>query len=305
MATLQRTPTTTADSLSKKLKPKELKKLKIYRLCNMVDIDRGAMNLDTGQYERPVNPVFILDGTTTIYDKHEEEISQRTKILRNVTSVRPTMKDGASVLEEIVEPVTFIEGSLIIQPSQYNTYAFLERHDGNKANPYRDKSKRVIFEPIEDEKEAADILQQTGMELNARAKALSMPMDECRAVAQTLGIVNYAGKNSEDLRIDLDLKAKQNPRAFIMATRDVEAKVKIQVKDLQVLGVIKCNANSNSWLWNLSAGKFKDNELILSYPATDNPEEALVKFIIEGPKEAKEAYQVFGEILKNPEDYIG
>lgn len=306
MTTVVKMPTTTADSLSSKLRPRELKQMRIYRLCNMVDIDRGATNLDTGQYERPVNPVFILDGTTTIYDKFEPEASKRVKILRNVTSVRPTIKNGESVLEEIVESVMFVEGALIVQPTQYNTYAFLERHDGNRANPYRDKSKRIIFEPVEDDKEASEYLYLSNLELEARTKAMTMNINDCRAAAEKLGVQGYASKGSDDLRLDLDIKAKENPRAFIMATNDVGAKVKIQIRDLQKIEVIKCNTTSNSWLWAVNSGAYKANDVIMSYEATEeNPETALVKFIMNGPKEAKPIYEKFIEILKNPEEYIG
>lgn len=136
-------------------------------------------------------------------------------------------------------------------------------------------------------------------------KALTMTTDERRYTASRLDIKGWEAMDSGDLKIEMTLKAKQNPRAFIMATKDIRAKVKVQARDVQNLKVIYCDADINSWKWASNIDdQFKKNQTICEFKVDQNPEEVLLEYLLSGTKESNSVYEKFVEIIKNPEDYI-
>lgn len=137
--------------VSEPLKITELKdgESAIYRLviADYKDLSR----LD--QKDKPLNssPGRKMSGTTTIYDP----VTKKKIKIRNIESYRTIVTEFGEKEVPVVKRFHFPKGGQVsVIAEQRETYAWLERHDGNRDNPFRDRSKPVLFYRVNNAKQA-------------------------------------------------------------------------------------------------------------------------------------------------------
>lgn len=285
--------------LSNKLIPKKINKPKVYKLCGMGLLDYTRISEETNTPIPSVNPYVVIEGIESIVDKFEEDQYNQVKVIENIVGTRVVKRDGKSFTENEIAPIEFINGVCVVKPHEFYKYLFLERSNNNASNPFRDKSKPKVWEAVEDEKEASQLIADAEVKDDAILLSKTMSLEEARAYAQKLNI--NIDRPADAIRWDLRLRAEKDPKEFIKGSKDAKAKRKIQIMDAKAYGIIRFDAESNNWIWPNE--KHPDKRIIMSVPiGSESPEAALDNFFIE--KDGKGTYQKMVEALKTPEDYL-
>lgn len=283
--------------LHPRMMPKPLTKSKVYKLCNLGNIDPSTVSVETGRPRNNRNPFVLCEGYEEVFDKFEakENPTKAQKTLKNVVGTTTEKKDGKLFQVEKIEEVLFRDGLFIVRPNQINTYIFMERSNSNKSNPFRDTTKPPVWEPLEDSKTTATILRDDDILLDAQLIAKEMTFDEARAYAVKLNIP-VEGKQPEEIRWSLRGKAKDNPREFIRGSKDTRAMRKMQIGDALAYAIISFDADAKKWMWH-------DKKEICPVGIDKSASESLDEYFISG-KDGAKAYQQMVEKLKSPEDFI-
>ena len=210
--------------LSDKLMPRYPRKPTIARYYAV-----GLFEEDPLTGEMPEPPSSLIPGSYTIFDEGEENIGSQHKYIRNIINTEIVMRDGKQVEEKTDGEVFFPQGVLTIDVKRnWNLYVFLERHQGNGSNPFRDNSKQVIFKRVkEDYVDNAMKLAFEDLIHDAGTHIRNMAIDEARNVCEQLGLP--ISGTAQDIKFNLRefVKSKENAKRFfeIQPKRSVHSRL--------------------------------------------------------------------------------
>lgn len=289
--------------------PMQVKPLKhdqnaVYRLIECDEVDRSRVDEETGK-PRACQPRRSLfggrkDGTggVNIFDP----INRETYILQNVTGKRFEMVAGQRKEVPTIDRVTFERnGTKSIDSTQNGTYIFMERHPGNRDNPFRDKKKKPTFyrvnvnKVINQENEKFMIMTET------MAHIKNADLAELKSIYSKLDSgfkreINPA--TMEGLRRDLWRLAQKEPVVVMRCSNDKDVKMRIQMMDAEFYNIITFIDNSETaesdrtWI-------FSDGKKICQIDLADNKIEGLIKFFEDKKAEGVKLYQkILGELKK-------
>lgn len=276
------------NNLSDKLKVKPAKEQVTYKVLGVGTVDH--LN------KRVMHPASVqIPGIDTIFDPFDKEIPNKT--IKYITGTYTEIKEGKEVIHEKIGDVVFESNGIItVQPQDFNLYEFMERTNINSSNKYRDKRVSARFERVDKVTEAKEKLEKEDLSLDAQQVAREMPLETLMGYAKEMGI--NVNRDEAQVRIDMRMKAKENPEAFIRnQTDNKKGLIKLQMTDAQTRGIISYDKEDNKWIIHEDLNKAT---LCLVDIGGESKLEQLLDFFIEDDK-GRDFYNRIVSRLKNPD----
>lgn len=285
--------------LSKKLQVPPLKdgEVAVFRLTN-------AFLKDPTREEPSCPEVVQLTGVEQINDPGEEGAARSKKIATVVKEYKAIGKNGQ--VKPIYEPLVFIRGEMRISSAEQAKYAFAMRSKKNTSNRFR----KLMGAGPKDElntfyllgsKETISVMKLADMKYYAEKLIREGSLTTLKEIAVTLNAnpdhrfkvhsyIEGASVDPEKLKWNLIQLAQQYPRQVVAACPNDEAKLKVQIYDALVYGVLTYEKGSYFLLG--------DNDMIeLHTPESDMDKvDSLIKFFMSDNGKTK--YALFAKALK-------
>lgn len=226
--------------------------------------------------KKPINPSGLsLKGKTTVIDRK----TRRPVTIMNVAAYIPTeLPSGdTKMVPRAQRAVWGKEGILAVNASQPELYAFLERHNANASNEFRDPSRRPLFFRVNRELEREEKMISNDLELEARLLVRDAGPSELKSIAE--GFDKNPNMDIGDLRIMLSNMAKQRPLQVIKHSNNKALKRKIFIKEGHDQFLILYQEAEKTWHWN--------------NPDMENTEICRVEV-------GEDKYEKLAEVLKSP-----
>jgi len=211
----------------------------------------------------------------TIYDKEQDTI-RAIRYCSNEPSIYLDEQSQNAIREHIV----FKDKTLIVPPNKPNLQDYLDAHPGNKAN-----GGNVFFE-INTERNAEADLDREFLLHDAVSLVRDKSIDDLLPVAIYLNI-NIEQKNQE-IRRELLMEAKANPKAFIEMFDNPMVKIRSAVKQAVDFQILRSRPDGMYW--------FDTNRLILACPAGQEPVDVMTRFCL-----TEKGASVYDEVLNRLE----
>lgn len=283
--------------LSKKLQVAPLKdgEVAVFRLTK-------AFLKEPSREEPSCPEVVQLSGVEQINDPGEEGVARSKKIATTVKEYKAIGKNGQ--VKPIYEPLVFIKGEMRVSAAEQAKYAFAMRSKKNTGNRYR----KLMGASAKDEvntfyllgsKETVSVIKLADMQYYAEKMIREATLSTLKEIAITLNAnpdqrfkvrsyIDGAQVDSEKLKWDLIQLAKAYPRQVVGACPNDEAKLKVQIYDALVYGVLTFEKDSYFLLG--------DNDMIeIHTPESDMDKvDSLIKFFMSD----KAKYALFAKALK-------
>ncbi len=283
--------------LSRRLqvKPLDLGQVKVFRLIHAGKIDKAITNSD-GSPAYAYNKSAHYTGYFTIFDNYEKDPTKKNKILKNVTGWSTEIKDGKEVINEIIENIVFTgQGVCIVKHTEPNKLICLTRANENESNPFRDKRIPALWKELSVTEGRKVEIELADMSFDAELIAMRGDIIEVKSICDKVGI-KTKGKQTEDIRHDLRMFGKMNPREVLRNSKNIEAKVKIMFEDASALRLISFLDDTRNWIWE------DDEAAICAVEIGKDPEEVLIDFLLKNKEASKRlAGYLKGEVLTEAE----
>ena len=165
----------------------------------------------------------------------------------------------------IVEPIVFEDG--ILRVDKHNTLLnkFLELH------PQRG----MVFEEVDFERDADSAIDKINYEIDALIAAKSLPIEKMEAICRVALGLNVDRMSSSELKRDVLLYAKQNPREFLEMLDDPDMDLDDHAYQFVNAGLISVRRNGDLW-FSLPDNKKK----ICSTPYGQDPMDVLAAWLM-------------------------
>lgn len=195
------------------------------------------------------------------YDK-EKNINRALRYASNQNSPFEDEQDGNA----IIEPIAFEGGMLFVPYTNPSLQKFLHIHP----------LKGVLFEEVDVEKDAAKELETFNTEVDALIECKNMSIEQSEMIARVMLGIDPTTISTKELRRDLMVFAKNDPRAFLDCLNNPELKMDSQVSTFFDKGLLSTRNNNREVWYNTPTNKKK----MLSVPFDSTPEEAVKLFLL-------------------------
>ncbi len=214
------------------------------------------------EYEltKPNGAIYMMRNTGyNLFDKDSGE-------MRNVrySSNEPSIYRDEQTLNPIKSPIVFQGGKLFVENSKPNLIAFLDNHPQNEENG------GSTFRRVDTAKKVQVELSSEFLVVDAIGLIRSKPLDDLLAVAVSRSM--DVDRPVEEVKHDLLVYAKRNPKLFIDAFDNPAVRTKATVKQADSYQIIKVSSDSVKW--------FDTNKLIVSVPAGKDPVDVFVRYLL-------------------------
>ena len=161
-------------------------------------------------------------------------------------------------------PIIFKEGNLFVPATQPNLAKFLDKHPGNEANGGNK------FRMIDHRKNAKQVIEKEFEVVDALVLIRTKPADDVISVATSLGY--NTDRLMDEIKHDLTVYAKKNPKAFIEMFDDPSTKVKSHVKQAISFGIISAKGGYVRWT--------DTNNHIIAVPEGKDPVDVFTRYCL-------------------------
>jgi len=206
----------------------------------------------------PGGIVYLMkSGPMGVYDASSDTIRsiryipQENTVWVDEQSSKPTKK-----------PIIFENGRLFVRPNQPNLANFLDLHPGNEANGGN------LFRLVNLNKTAKADLAKEYDTVDAIALLRTKPLNDLLSVATAFGI--NTNREVDEIKHDLLINAKANPKTFIEAFDNPAVEAKAKVKKAMDMGVIKLEKGHIKWT--------DTNRHIVAVPAGQDGVDVMTRF---------------------------
>lgn len=201
----------------------------------------------------------IKQKNITVFDEETGQVRQ-LRYSPNEMSVWVDEQSENTIREQIV----FVEGNLSVPYTKPNLIEYLTRHPDNKANGGN------VFNLVDSTKKA-DMELDTEFEiLDAVSMIRDKSIEDLLPAAMYLGI--STSQSNMEIKRELLLKAKTNPKGFIQLFDNPVVKVKSTVMSAIDFQILKSAADGMKW--------YDTNKLIVSTPAGQNTVDIMTRFCL-------------------------
>lgn len=241
-------------------------------------------------------PPLIIPGGYVIYDPFEKNVMGRDKYLKNVTRNERVIRDGKSVVEELVEDIVFNDGILSVAiEKEYLLYVLLELHPLNESYKWRPQGVAAAFRRTDIGKRKKWEETAAGMDLAFEAEKSIVDMRKSEDIIsyahaagiQTMGRMLESGDNS--VKTDLRRFARQNPIAFFKLNKNEYMAIKITTMNAFDMGLIDYRVDKRMWIFTT------DDSLLGQHLPGEEPMDAIVKLLQK--EEYRPQYEKMEEML--------
>lgn len=177
---------------------------------------------------------MLKSSNVSVFDKEKGAVVT----LRYCAGENSVYKDEQSPASTAT-PVVFKDGNLFVRPDQPNLAKFLDKHPGNEANGGKK------FRMIDHKKNAKEVIDKEFEVVDALVLIRTKPTDDILSVATSLGY--NTDRLMDEIKHDLTVYAKKNPKTFIEMFDNPATKVKSHVKQAISFGIISDKGGYIRW----------------------------------------------------------
>lgn len=244
---------------------------------------------------------IILPGTYQFYDKGKPDPSSRWMMMQNVTGARDIVIDkvtGKQVIEEVIEPIVLQNGVLTVNIEvQYRKYVFMELHPLNRSNKFRvENGPQAVFERVDlsASKSLAYKLAEQDLGRDAEGDVMKMDKDKVIGFATSCGIPTYENGQPRailEIKSDLRVFARKDPRQFYAMSNNLEAAVRMNVLDALGFGIIEYEPEKKRFVV-----PYVEDDPLFVHLVDEDANEALIKHM--ASKEGAEKYKALVNMIE-------
>jgi hypothetical protein len=219
-------------------------------LYKLISADQFSATTTT-EDDRPVlnNPAKNLAKQTLVRD-----IETGSKVMiGNVTSLEFKKNQDGSLKEvEITSPPKFKRGIMRLTIDEFATIQYMERHDGNQDNPFRDKKKTPVFFRVNPKKRATENSNRILMLGEALTWVGTCDRIEVKAINSALppGLKIDMNKDDDVIKSELLSLTEKDPITVMKASTNKKAILKITVMECEHLNIIMFDEEARKWFYN-------------------------------------------------------
>lgn len=165
----------------------------------------------------------------------------------------------------IIEPIVFEDGFLRVSRTNPVLQEFLHYHPLSG----------VIFTEVDDEKEAAEEVQDLDLEIDALVEARSLSIDEIEMLTRVMFGKDPSVISTAELKRDILVFAKSDPKGFLSILRDPDLTFQAKVMRFFEEKLLALRNNDKEVWFNTPTNKKK----MLSVPFGEDPYEIAGQFL--------------------------
>jgi len=216
------------------------------------------------------HPLLHLDSDTN---------TQRAlRFASNQKSFFEDEQDGNAILE----PIIFDDGSLVVRKGEIVKQRFMDIHPLNG----------VVFEEVNNERDAQDDLLEINVVLEAQTLAKDMSIDILEAIARVMLGLKVEHMSSAEIKRDVMLYAENEPVEFIEIANDPKLQIENMVAKLFSKGLLRTRNKNRDVYFNIQGNKRR----MFTVPLNEHPNKATVAYF--KTNEGIEAYELLNKLLE-------
>ena len=193
-----------------------------------------------------------------LYYDEEKGIQRALRYATNQTSPFVDEQEGPVTLAHIV----FEQGTLHVPMQQQNLQKMLEVHP-LKGKKYAEHDNAVV---------AKDELEDLNLEIEALVAAQAIELDQAEAILRVEVGSSVSNLSSKELKRDILVFAKRNPRLFIELANDENVLLRNFAIKATELGILKLASDQRTFNWGSNGRK------LMTVPFDENPYSAMAAF---------------------------
>jgi hypothetical protein len=194
------------------------------------------------------------------YDE-KNNINRSLRYAVNQKSPFEDEQDGNAILQ----PVVFEDGFLSVPKTNPVLQAFLHYHPLNG----------VVFIEVDKEKDAAKEVEELNYEVEALIQARQLEIEQLETISRVIFGRNPTMVSTAELKRDILIFAKKDPKGFLNIVSDPMLKFSAQVHLFFEKGFLSFRNNNKEVWYNLSSNKRK----MLSVPYGEDPYDIVAQFL--------------------------
>ena len=245
-----------------------MEEIKEKKKSTKVETKKAPVVKDTWEYKDRV--YYLSNGksplTFTIPARHtrryplvwfdpEKGYERELRYATNQKSIFVDEQEGPATLKHIV----FEDGTLVVKASQRNLQEFLAVHPFNN----------VLFKELDHQAVAEYELEDLELEIDAMNAAHSIDIDQAEAILRVEIGSRVTKMSSKEIKRDVLLFAKNNPRLFIDLANDENVVLRNFGIRATELGIIKLAEDQRTFKWGTNGRK------LMTIPFDENAYSAL------------------------------
>lgn len=176
-----------------------------------------------------------------MYFDEESNTNRALRYARNQKSPFEDEQDGNAILD----PVIFIDGMLQVPRTNPVLQEFLSYHPLN--------GKRFV--EVDDEKDAAQVVENLNLEVDALVEARSLDLDMVESVSRVLFGNDVSKMSTAELKRDILVYAKREPSDFLNVLNDPMLKLQSKVHSFFDNNLLTFRKNRKEVWYNTSSNK--------------------------------------------------
>lgn len=270
------------------LPPVTKRKVAIYQVINAYQKDPLLIGNPTGNDIMPFD--VIIPGTYMLYDPFEMDLTQRQKMMRNVTRPGIEIKDGKQVQTEVVEDIILHKGFLEVnQETEYPLYILMELHPLNGSNKRRNKAVQPVFQRVDMKfRSVASLDALEDLAEDASRVIKDLKIDKVIGFAASLNLAT-ANVRPDEVRYSLRMFAKKNPVEFFKLSPNSTQMVRINFLDAIELGFVEYVLDRKGYRFS------NQDKCFWTHGVQEEPVESTIKYL--ASEDGQEDYELITNYL--------
>lgn len=229
-----------------------------------------------------VPPSVEVRNRIEIIDPKTKEVTP----LVYVKSSRAVKRNGFNELEEEIPQIFIENGALVLGAKDLLLYYHMEMSDENESKVGRDTKVRAKFRRVDKGKTASENLDEIyDLEYVLRL-VREMSLDEIKVMAEKYKV--NTNLSTEEIRYNLIIIAKKDPKDFIRQSPNPRDKMKMLVKDAVASKFLIYDGLTRTWSL--------EEKSLIEIEIGKNADEEIVEFLLS--KAGKDAYKDVKSKLK-------
>lgn len=202
------------------------------------------------------NPRFPL-----LWYDEKNNLNRSLRYASNQNSPFEDEQDGNAIME----PIVFEDGLLSVPKTNPALQKFLSYHPQNG----------VVFEEVDNEKEAHEEVVDLTLEVDALIEAKNLTIDQLELLTRVIFGKDPSTVSTAELRRDILVFAKKEPREFMQIINDPELKYQGKIRMFFENNLLVMRNNNKEVWYNTASNKKK----MLSVPYGEEPYDAVGHFL--------------------------
>lgn len=222
---------------------------RIYRLIgNTIPLSYTIASRNSRAY-----PLYWYDETNNV--------NRALRYAKNQKSPFEDEQDGNAILE----PIIFENGFLSVPKTNPILQQFLHYHPANGS----------VFEEVNTEKEASIDVEMLNFEVDALIAARQMTIEQMESVFRVLFNVDPSKLTSSEIKRDILLAAKENPKMFLEVITDPTLDTQSDIQLYFTANLLTFRKNKSEVWFNLPTNKTK----MMVVPFGEDPYDAVLRYL--------------------------